>query len=42
MTGYADGPTYAEFLQTTPAVVLNKPVGIDALREWVQRALEQR
>ena len=42
MTGYADGPTYAEFLQTTPAIVLNKPVGIDALREWVRRLLEHR
>ncbi len=42
MTGYADGPTYAEFLQTTPAVVLNKPVGIDALREWVRRLRESR
>jgi len=42
MTGYADGPTYAEFLQTTPAVVLNKPLGIEALREHVRRLLENR
>ena len=42
MTGYADGPTYGDFLPTTPAVVLNKPVGIDALREQVRRLLENR
>jgi CheY-like chemotaxis protein len=33
MTGYADSSAYGDFLQTTPAVVLNKPVGVDALRE---------
>ena len=42
MTGYADGPTYGDFLQTTPADVLNKPVGIDALREHLRRLLENR
>jgi two-component system NtrC family sensor kinase len=42
MTGYADGPTYGDFLQATPAVVLHKPVGIDALREHVRRLLENR
>ena len=42
MTGYADTSTYGDFLQTTPGVVLNKPVGIDALREHVRRLLEHR
>ena len=42
MTGYADGPTDAEFLQTTPAIVLNKPVGINALRERVRSLLQNR
>jgi two-component system NtrC family sensor kinase len=42
MTGYADTAPYGDFLQTTPAVVLNKPVGIDALREQVRRLLGQR
>jgi two-component system NtrC family sensor kinase len=42
MTGYADTSAYGDFLQTTPAVVLNKPVGIDALRENVRRLLEHR
>ena len=42
MTGYADSPTYGEFLQTTPAVVLSKPVGIDTLREQVRRLLDER
>ncbi len=42
MTGYADSSAYGDFLQTTPAVVLNKPVGVDALREQVRHALEQR
>jgi DNA-binding NtrC family response regulator len=41
MTGYADGPTYAEFLQTTPAFVLNKPIGIDALRAMVTQQLSR-
>jgi len=39
MTGYADTDTYGDFLQTTSAVVLNKPVGIDALGEIVARQL---
>ncbi len=42
MTGYADSSASGDFLQTTPAVVLNKPVGVDALREQVRRALMQR
>ncbi len=42
MTGYADTSAYGDFLHTTNAVVLNKPVGVDALREQVRRALEQR
>ena len=31
MTGYGDSPIEAEFLQTTTAVVLAKPLGIDEL-----------
>jgi CheY-like chemotaxis protein len=31
MTGYGDGPIESEFLQTTAAVVLAKPLGIDEL-----------
>ncbi len=31
MTGYGDNPAEAEFLQTTGAVVLAKPLGIDEL-----------
>jgi CheY-like chemotaxis protein len=42
MTGYADTSAYGDFLQTTHVVVLNKPVGIDALREQVRRALAPR
>jgi two-component system NtrC family sensor kinase len=42
MTGYADTETYSDFLQTTDAVVLNKPVGVDALREQVRRLVEMR
>lgn len=42
MTGYADTSTFGDFLQTTDAVVLNKPVGIDALREQVRRLVEMR
>jgi len=42
MTGYADTSAYGDFLQTTPAVVLNKPIGVDALREQVRRTLKQR
>lgn len=42
MTGYGDGPAYADFLQVIPATVLAKPVGIDELRERVQRLLEER
>src|SRR5216683_736470 len=40
MTGYADSSAYGDFLQTTPAVVLNKPIGVDALREQVRRTLK--
>jgi DNA-binding NtrC family response regulator len=39
MTGYADTSAYGDFLQTTRAVVLNKPVGIDALRAAVAQQL---
>jgi CheY-like chemotaxis protein len=42
MTGYADSSTFGDFLQTMPAVVLNKPLGIDALREHVRWLLEHR
>lgn len=42
MTGYADTATYSDFLQTTDAVVLNKPVGLDAFREHARRLLERR
>jgi CheY-like chemotaxis protein len=42
MTGYADSSAYGDFLQTTPAVVLNKPIGVDAIREQVRRALKPR
>jgi DNA-binding NtrC family response regulator len=42
MTGYADTSTYGDFLQTMHEVVLNKPVGIDALRAQVRRLLEHR
>lgn len=42
MTGYADTSACGDFLQMTPAVVLNKPIGIDALREHVRRLLENR
>ena len=31
MTGYGDSPVESEFLQTTTAVVLAKPLGIDQL-----------
>jgi DNA-binding response OmpR family regulator len=36
MTGYGDNPTDAAFLQATAAVVLAKPLGIDALLERVR------
>lgn len=39
MTGYGDSPTDSEFLQTTAAVVLAKPLGIDALLERVRLLL---
>jgi CheY-like chemotaxis protein len=39
MTGYGDSPTDSEFLQTTAAVVLAKPLGIDALLERVRHLL---
>jgi DNA-binding response OmpR family regulator len=40
MTGYGDSPTESEFLQTTTAVVLAKPLGIDELLARVHRLLE--
>jgi len=33
MTGYAGTPTHGDFLQTTHAMVLTKPVRLDRLRE---------
>lgn len=42
MTGHAEGSAYAEFLQTTRAAVLSKPVGLDDLRGHVRRMLEAR
>jgi DNA-binding response OmpR family regulator len=36
MTGYGDGSAESDFLQTTAAVVLAKPLGIDALLERVR------
>jgi two-component system response regulator HydG len=42
MTGFADAPTYEDFLRTTWGAVLAKPVGIDALRERVRHLLEDR
>jgi two-component system NtrC family sensor kinase len=36
ITGYGDSPTDSEFLLTTAAVVLAKPLGIDALLERVR------
>lgn len=39
ITGYGDSPTDSEFLQTTAAVVLAKPLGIDALLERVRLLL---
>ncbi len=42
MTGHADMTTYGDFLQTTDAVVLTKPVGLDALRAHAQRLLAER
>ena len=41
MTGYGDSPIEAEFLQTTTAVVLAKPLGIDELLARVQGVLLQ-
>jgi DNA-binding NtrC family response regulator len=40
MTGYGDGPTESEAIQASAAVVLAKPLGIDALLERVHRLLE--
>ncbi len=40
MIGYVEGSAYTEFVQTTHAAVLFKPVGIDELRDRVQRVLE--
>jgi two-component system NtrC family sensor kinase len=42
MTGYGDAPTDSDFLQSTAAVVLAKPLGIDALLERVRRLLTTR
>ncbi len=42
ITGYGDSPTDSEFLQTTPAIVLAKPLGINALLERVRCLLETR
>jgi DNA-binding response OmpR family regulator len=42
MTGYGDAPTDSDFLQSTAAVVLAKPLGIDALLERVRRLLAVR
>jgi CheY-like chemotaxis protein len=39
MTGYGDSPIESEFLQTTTAVVLAKPLGIDELLARVQGVL---
>jgi CheY-like chemotaxis protein len=39
MTGYGDSPIESEFLQTTAAVVLAKPLGIDELLARVQGVL---
>ena len=41
MTGYGDSPTESEFLQTTGAVVLAKPFGIDELLARVRRHLPE-
>ena len=41
MTGYSDSPAEAEFLQTTAAVVLAKPLGIDALLARVHGLLPE-
>lgn len=41
MTGYADSPTYGDFLQATGAVALSKPIGIDALRAMVTQQLSR-
>lgn len=40
MTGYGDGPTESEALPASAAVVLAKPLGIDALLERVRRLLK--
>ena len=39
MTGYGDSPIESEFLQTTAAVVLAKPLGIDELLARVHGVL---
>ena len=41
MTGYGDSPVEAEFLQTTAAVVLAKPLGIDELLARVHGLLRE-
>jgi DNA-binding NtrC family response regulator len=40
MTGYGDSPIESEFLRTTTAVALAKPLGIDKLLECVSRVLK--
>jgi two-component system response regulator HydG len=40
MTGYGDSPAESEFLRTTAAVALAKPLGIDKLLESVGRLLK--
>ncbi len=41
ITGYGDSPIESEFLQTTAAVALAKPLGIDELLARVQGVLLQ-
>jgi DNA-binding response OmpR family regulator len=42
MTAYGDSPTESEFLRTTAAVALAKPLGIDELLERVRHLLQAR
>jgi len=39
VTGHGDSPAESEFLQTTGAVVLAKPLGIDKLLARIRRHL---
>ena len=41
MTGHAEGSVYADFLRATRAAVLEKPVGIDEVRERVHQLLHR-